>query len=108
MALLASAEIAAVPSMWEEPFGRAAVEAMAQGAALIASRRGALPEIAGDAALYVEPGDVAGFAATLRGLAQDVELRRRLQAAGRARAADLFEIGAATGRLDALRSRLLG
>ncbi len=108
MALLAQAEIAAAPSVWDEPFARAAVEAMAQGAALISSRRGALPEVCGEAALYVEPTDTAAFAATLRRLADDAALLRRLQAAGRARVAERFEIGLATARLDAARARLLG
>jgi len=108
MALLARAEIAAAPSIWDEPFARAAVEAMAQGAALIASRRGALPEVCGDAALYVEPADIAGFAQAMRRLADDESLRRRLQAAGRARVAQRFEIGEATARLDAMRASLLG
>jgi glycosyltransferase involved in cell wall biosynthesis len=106
MALLGSAEIAAVPSLWEEPFGRAAVEAMACGAALIASRRGALREVCGEAALYVEPEDIADFAAGLRRLVEDEALRRRLQDAARARAAELFEIGAATARLDEARAAL--
>ncbi|HXT06218.1 MAG TPA: glycosyltransferase family 4 protein [Roseiarcus sp.] len=108
MALLAQAEIAATPSVWDEPFARAAVEAMAHGAALIASRRGALPEVCGEAALYVEPADIADFAQALRRLAQDEGLRRGLQQAGRARAAAMFEIGGATARLDAARARLLG
>jgi glycosyltransferase involved in cell wall biosynthesis len=108
MALLARAEIAAAPSIWNEPFARAALEAMAHQAALVASRRGALPEVCGEAALYVEPSDVDGFAGALRRLAGDASLRRRLQAAGRARAAGAFEISAATARLDAARGRLLG
>jgi glycosyltransferase involved in cell wall biosynthesis len=108
MALLARAEIAAVPSVWEEPFGRAAIEAMAHGAALVTSRRGALPEVCGDAALYIEPGDVAGFAGVLRRLAEDESLRRGLQAAGRARVAEAFEIRGVTARLDEMRGRLLG
>jgi alpha-1,3-rhamnosyl/mannosyltransferase len=96
-----------VPSTWDEPFGRAALEAMANGAALIASRRGALPEVCGEAALYLDPTDVSAFVAALRRLAGDEGYRRRLQALGRARAR-AFEIGAATARLDAVRARLLG
>ena len=61
MALLARAEIACVPSLWDEPCARAAVEALAQGCALVTSRRGGLPEIAGDAALFVDPADIGGF-----------------------------------------------
>ena len=107
MALLARAEIAAVPSIWDEPFGRAAIEAMANGAALIASRRGALPEVCGPAALYVDPADTFAFAAALRRLTEDADLRRESQAAGRARASARFEIKTATARLDAVREQLL-
>jgi glycosyltransferase involved in cell wall biosynthesis len=108
MALLARAEIAAAPSVWNEPFARAAVEAMAHGAALIASRRGALPEVCGEAALYVEPSDIEDFAAALRRLTEDASLRFRLQKAGSERVAEKFEIGVATSRLDAARAQLLG
>ena len=107
MALLASAEIAATPSMWDDPCPRAAIEALAQGCALVASRRGGLPEIAEDAALYVDPADTAGFAEALRRLARDDALRADLQARARARSADL-DIGRATARIDAVRARLLG
>ena len=108
LALLDEAEIAAVPSMWDDPCPRAAIEALAHGCALVTTRRGGLPEIAGDAALYVDPSDGQGFAAALRRLAADQGLRRDLQARGRARAEALFAIETATARLDALRARLLG
>jgi glycosyltransferase involved in cell wall biosynthesis len=107
LALLANAEIAAAPSIWDDPCPRAAIEALAHGCALVASRRGGLPEIAGEAALYVDPADEFGFAAALRRLAQDEALRVDLQARARARAGDL-DIGPATARIDAVRARLLG
>jgi glycosyltransferase involved in cell wall biosynthesis len=107
IALLARAEIAAVPSMWDDPCPRAAIEALAQGCALVASRRGGLPEIAGEAALFVDPGDTEAFAAALRRLALDEDFRGKLQTRGRAQAAEKLEISAATGSLDAARERLL-
>ena len=107
MALLASAEIAATPSIWDDPCPRSAIEALAQGCALVASRRGGLPEIARDAALYVDPRDVTGFAAALRRLAGDDDLRAELQRRAAARA-DELDIRRATARLDAVRARLLG
>jgi glycosyltransferase involved in cell wall biosynthesis len=105
--LLARAEIAAVPSMWDDPCPRAAIEGLAQGCALVASRRGGLPEIAGKAALFVDPSDTPAFAAALRRLALDEVFRRDMQARGRAHAAERLEIGAATARLDDVRARLL-
>ena len=63
--LLASAEVAVVPSLYEG-FSLPAVEHMASGTPLVASRTGALPEVTGDAALLVTPGDVEELAAALR------------------------------------------
>jgi glycosyltransferase involved in cell wall biosynthesis len=65
--LLASAEIAVVPSLYEG-FSLPAVEHMASGTALVASRSGALPEVTGDAAALVTPGDSEELAAMLRRL----------------------------------------
>jgi glycosyltransferase involved in cell wall biosynthesis len=66
-ALLASAEIAVVPSLYEG-FSLPAVEHMASGTPLVASRTGALPEVTGDAAVLVRPGDDEELAAVLRRL----------------------------------------
>jgi glycosyltransferase involved in cell wall biosynthesis len=66
-ALLASAEIAVVPSLYEG-FSLPAVEHMASGTPLVASRTGALPEVTGDAAVLVRPGDAEELAAVLRRL----------------------------------------
>ncbi|MFA7430963.1 MAG: glycosyltransferase family 4 protein, partial [Rhodospirillaceae bacterium] len=46
---------------WNEPFGRVALEAMACGAAVVASRCGGLPEVVGDAGILVEPGHRAAL-----------------------------------------------
>jgi glycosyltransferase involved in cell wall biosynthesis len=66
-ALLASAEMAVVPSLYEG-FSLPAVEHMASGTPLVASRTGALPEVTGDAAVLVTPGDDEELAAVLRRL----------------------------------------
>ena len=65
--LLASAGIAVVPSLYEG-FSLPAVEHMASGTPLVASRAGALPEVTGDAAVLVTPGDPEELAAVLRRL----------------------------------------
>jgi glycosyltransferase involved in cell wall biosynthesis len=65
--LLASAEIAVVPSLYEG-FSLPAVEHLASGTPLVASRAGALPEVTGDAAVLVTPGDPEELAAVLRRL----------------------------------------
>jgi glycosyltransferase involved in cell wall biosynthesis len=84
-ALYAEASVFVFPSLWEG-FGLPVVEAMACGAPVLASRRGALPEVAGDAALLVEPTAEA-LADGLGTLLADRGLRERLGAAGLARAA---------------------
>ena len=76
-ALLASAEIAVVPSLYEG-FSLPAVEHMASGTPLVASRTGALPEVTGDAAVLVTPGEDEELAAVLR------RLHRLPRRAGRA------------------------
>jgi glycosyltransferase involved in cell wall biosynthesis len=81
--LVAAAEVLLYPSAYEG-FGLPALEAMAVGVPVVASRRGALPETCGGAAYYVEP-EVEEVAAAMRLLGRDEGERRKLAAAGRAR-----------------------
>ncbi len=84
--LYAGAAALAVPSLYEG-FGLGCLEAMAAGAPVVASDRGALPETCGDAALIRNPDDEDGFAsAVLRAAAPGAE-RDELIAKGRSRAA---------------------
>ncbi|WP_395106735.1 glycosyltransferase family 4 protein [Actinomadura sp. SCN-SB] len=87
--LLATAEIAVVPSRYEG-FSLPAVEHMASGTPLVASRAGALPEVVGEAGALVRPGDVEELAATLRRLHDDPAERARLSEAGLARVQQRF------------------
>ncbi|MFD6391110.1 glycosyltransferase family 4 protein [Nocardia sp. NPDC060259] len=87
--LLASAEIACIPSMYEG-FSLPAVEAMASGTPLVASRAGALPEVVGDCAELIEPGDVDALTRVLGALLDSPDRRERMGAAGRGRVLDLF------------------
>jgi UDP-glucose:(glucosyl)LPS alpha-1,2-glucosyltransferase len=103
MAAFARAAIAVAPSRWQEPFGRTVAEAMAAGCAVIASRRGGIPEIVSDAGILVESPDAAALAAALRRLIPDDGLRAELQQKARARAVDALDIRPWAARLDALR-----
>jgi len=79
-AMVARTEVAVVPSLYEG-FSLPAVEHMASGTPLIASRTGALPEVVGDAAMLVSPGDPEELAAALRRLQDSPAERERLATA---------------------------
>ncbi|MCU1648275.1 MAG: glycosyltransferase family 4 protein [Nocardia sp.] len=87
--LLSSAEIACIPSLYEG-FSLPAVEAMASGTPLVASRAGALPEVVGGCAELVEPGNVTELTRVLGELLDSPERLRHLSAAGRRRALEVF------------------
>ncbi|KAA0099939.1 glycosyltransferase family 1 protein [Mycolicibacterium sp. P1-18] len=91
-ALLASAEVACIPSLYEG-FSLPAVEAMASGTPIVASRAGALPEVVGEdgvCARLVRPGDVDDLTRVLGELLDSPLELRRLGANGRTRAVDVF------------------
>ncbi|MFV8227794.1 glycosyltransferase family 4 protein [Mycolicibacterium fortuitum] len=91
-ALLASAEVACIPSLYEG-FSLPAVEAMASGTPIVASRAGALPEVVGDdgaCARLVRPADVDELTSVLGELLDSPSERCKLGAAGRQRALDVF------------------
>ena len=87
--LLSSAEVAVVPSLYEG-FSLPAVEHLASGTPLVASRAGALPEVTGDAAMLVTPGDPEELAAALRGLLDDGARRALLARRGLDRVRERF------------------
>ncbi|HEY2474931.1 MAG TPA: glycosyltransferase family 1 protein [Candidatus Cybelea sp.] len=74
--------IAVTMASYHETFGMPMLEAMACGTPVIASHASSLPEIGGDAALYEPPDDAAAWAAGLRRIVADADLRERLRAAG--------------------------
>ena len=87
-AVLRRAEALLFPSLLEG-FGLPVLEAMACGLPVITSKRSSLPEVAGAAALYVDPHDPADIGVAIGRLAGDPALRARLAEAGRRRA-ELF------------------
>ncbi len=84
-ALLAGALAFVFPSLYEG-FGMPVVEAMACGTPVITSTSSSLPEIAGDAALLVDPLDTNAIAAAIMRLSDDQDLRATLRQRGLARA----------------------
>lgn len=91
------ADVFVYPSIYEG-FGIPILEAMACGTPVVTSTGGALPEVAGDAALLVDPYDVDALAAAIMRLADDPLLRDDLIKRGRERA-HLFSWSAAVERL---------
>jgi glycosyltransferase involved in cell wall biosynthesis len=90
--LFASAEVACIPSLYEG-FSLPAVEAMASGTPIVASRVGALPEVVGTdgaCAELVPAADVDALTRALGELLDSPEKRRTMGEAGRDRAINVF------------------
>jgi glycosyltransferase involved in cell wall biosynthesis len=85
-ALLTGADVFAYPSRYEG-FGLPVLEAMACGTPVVTTTGGSLPEVAGDAATLIEPGDTGALAAAIAKLAADPAAREDAAARGRRRAA---------------------
>ena len=83
--LYANAEFFVMPSLYEG-FGQTIVEAMASGAPCLVSKVSSIPEIAGEAAYFVDPHDTEGIAKGMAELASSKELREKLSTAGKEQA----------------------
>src|SRR6266849_5510229 len=99
-----SAVRALFPSLYEG-FGLPVLEAMLLGTPVMTSKVASLPEVAGDAALLVDPTDTEQMAAAIRKLDQDGDLRAELNERGRERA-NLFSPEIYRERLTKLYGRI--
>ncbi|MEA2273114.1 MAG: hypothetical protein QOI98_1822 [Solirubrobacteraceae bacterium] len=104
--LYAGAAAFVLPSL-HEGFGLPCIEAMACGAPVVASNRGALPETCGDAALLVDPDDHEAIAEAVLAAALDASVANHLRQAGLARAAG-FSWDRAAQQVDAVLSAAHG
>jgi glycosyltransferase involved in cell wall biosynthesis len=98
-ALYRGADAFVYPSLYEG-FGLPVVEAMARGVPTITSNTSSLPEVAGDAALLVDPTDVSEIAEALARILTDPALAGDLRARARARAATYTWAATARATLD--------
>jgi glycosyltransferase involved in cell wall biosynthesis len=76
-----AAELFAYPSLYEG-FGLPALEAMACGTPVVTSTASSLPEVVGDAARLVDPGDVDALASAMEQVLADRDLRAQMREAG--------------------------
>jgi glycosyltransferase involved in cell wall biosynthesis len=93
------------PSLYEG-FGLPVLEAMSRGTPCVVSSSSSLPEVAGEAALPVDPRSVVGLAEAIERVTSDPELAGRLREAGLARAARFSWDDTARGTLDVYKSVL--
>ena len=102
-AVYSGAALFVFPSLYEG-FGLPLLEAMACGVPVITSNVASMPEVAGDAAVLVDPRDAGGLASAIARALRDEGLRARLRAAGLARAGQFSWETAARRTLDAYAS----
>jgi glycosyltransferase involved in cell wall biosynthesis len=98
--LIRGARAVLFPSLYEG-FGLPVLEAMLLGTPVVTSRASSLPEIAGDAALYINPYDIGGIAEAIKTITADDGLRAELTRRGRTQAG-LFSVARYKERVAAL------
>ena len=74
-----SASIVVIPSIWEEPFGLVAAEAMCNGACIIASKVGGIPEIIKDNGILIDNINLKKLSSKIDYLIRDNKLRENYQ-----------------------------
>jgi glycosyltransferase involved in cell wall biosynthesis len=99
--LYRGADVFVFPSRYEG-FGLPVLEAMSYGVPVVTTNVTALPEVAGDAALYVAPDDAEALAAAIARVLKEPALAESLRERGRARAATMSWTKTAGATLDVL------
>ena len=99
-----SASIVIIPSVWEEPFGLVAAEAMSSGACIIATKVGGIPEIIKDNGILIDNINHKKLSKVIENLLKDKEMRQNYQR----RAWENFEFSSETSsnKLDTFRKTI--
>jgi len=105
-ALYTGADLFVFPSLYEG-FGLPVLEAMAYGKAIVVSRGGALPEVAGSAGISVDPDDIDAFAEAIAHVLEDTSRRESMEQASLAQA-EKFSWEASAMALACLMARTAG
>jgi glycosyltransferase involved in cell wall biosynthesis len=106
---LATATVHVVPSLWAEPFGLVAIEAMARGTPVMVSAAGALPELVeeGRTGYVVAPGDAGALARRLAEVMADPASLASVRREARRVACETFSIERTVDRFLALYAGLV-
>lgn len=104
VSLIKGAKAVCFPSLYEG-FGLPVLEAMKLGTPVLTATTGSLPEVAGDAALMVDPYDTRAISEGIVALDSNPELRAKLSALGK-KQADLFSMDAYEKRMAELYEKI--
>ncbi len=107
-----SADVFALPSVasdqWQEQFGMSLIEAMACGKPVVASRSGAIDEVANGSAALCQPNDFFTLFEALKPLVLSPERREDLGARGRKRVLERFDLAKHASQLSDVYGSLAG
>jgi glycosyltransferase involved in cell wall biosynthesis len=108
--VMASLDVGAIASVGSEGSSRVALEYLASGVAVVATRVGGIPELLDDGsnALLVSPRDPGGLADAIERLATDESTRRQLSQAGRRHATERFGLDRWLDEISAVYESVLG
>jgi glycosyltransferase involved in cell wall biosynthesis len=104
---LRRASIAVLPSIWDEPCGLVHIEAAACGCAIVTTRRGGIPEMLGESALYLDEESPQAVERAVLTLLENPSIMLDCRQLSRARAEKYLDMRPASQKLDDIRSAVM-